>query len=354
MADHDTRNSGIDLAKTLAIFLVVVFHLVTNGAACPKTGYGFYLGSYVKALSWCCVDLFALVSGYLGVTGHPSFRKWGRLWFQVFVTGVLMTLVSRYVFGVSISGVDRTHLILPVTSSAYWYFTAYTVLYAVMPVLNAGLRALDRRQAFGLSAAVLALICSASLGARDVYLFNRGYSPIWLIVLYVVGGIIRLHLTHLPQVRWCLAGALFFASLTTAQEIMLTRAPALAEKLSGRVLAGTYISPIVVLTAVFVLMACLQVRVVGRRAKATLGFFSATAFGVYLLHVHPMFFYGVLRDGFVGLARLGEKNTLGWGAAMLACAFVLHLSCAFVEWLRQKATGVVVSTLSTMMARLKR
>ena len=334
------RNYGVDLAKALAMFLVVLVHLCTNGGALPTSGTGFCIGAYVKSLAWCCVDLFALVSGYIGVTGHPTFAKWGRLWLQVFVTGALMTLVSRFAFGVPMTGAHWTHLILPVTTSGYWYFTAYTGLYCLMPVLNLGLRALTRRQALGVTAGLLAVALSASVGARDVFCLGLGYSVAWLTVLYVLGGVIRLHVPQLPRVRWCLVAAFLLPALTAAQQILLARFPSLEAKLGVRALAGEYISPVVLLTAVALLMACLQVRVVSARVKAVAVFYSSTAFGVYLLHVHSMFFYGFLRDRFRPLGEYGNVHAWQWSLAIVALAFAAHLLFALVEKARKSVFRV--------------
>ena len=329
------RNYGVDLAKALAMFLVVLLHLCTEGGALPSAGAGLCVGSYVKSLSWCCVDLFALVSGYLGVTGHPSFRKWGRLWLQVFVTGALMTAVCRFAFGEPVSGVRWSQLFLPVTASTYWYFTAYTGLYCLMPALNLGLRALTRRQALGVSAGLLAVALSASVGARDIFGLYRGYSMAWLIVLYVLGGVIRLHVPKFPRVRWCLAAAFLLPALTAAQQVLVVRFPSQTACFGSRALTGEYISPVVLLTAVALLMACLQVRVVSPRAKAVFAFYSSTAFGVYLLHVHPMFFYGFLRDRFRPLGEFGDAHAWQWVLAVIVLAFVFHLFFALVEKARK-------------------
>ena len=329
------RNHGVDLAKALAMFLVVLFHLCTNCAALPSSGVGLCLGSYVKSLSWCCVDMFALVSGYLGVTGHPTFRKWGRLWLQVFVTGILMTLVSRFALDVPMTRLCWSHVFLPVTSSAYWYFTGYTGLYCLMPVLNLGVRALTRRQAIGVAAGLFAVALSASVGARDVFSLGLGYSMAWLTVLYVLGGILRLHVPRLPRARWCLSAGLLLPVLTAVQQILIARFPSLAAKLGPRALAGEYLSPVVLLTAVALLMACLQIRVASARVKAVLVFYSSTAFGVYLLHVHSMFFYGFLRDRFRPLGEFGDAHAWQWVLAVIVLAFVFHLFFALVEKARK-------------------
>jgi len=348
------RHAGVDLAKTVAIYFVVVFHFVTFGQARPTTGAGFCVGAWVNALAWCCVDLFGLVSGYLGVAGHPSVRKWAKLWLQVFATGAFMTAFCAFAFGLPVDRHDLMHLLMPVSSSTYWYFTAYTGLYCLMPVLNAGLRALDRRQALGVSAALVAVLAGlASFSPRDVFGLNAGHTVLWLTVLYVLGAVVRLHVPRPPRVRWCLLAAFLLSCATAAQLVATATCPALAARAGllpktvdgqvfERALAGHFISPVVLFTAVAILLACLQLKAPGAVARKVLAFLSTTAFGVYLFHDHPSFHYGVLRDGLAPLGRFGDQHPALWLPAVLGLALGLHLVCALLEKGRQLVMGRVL------------
>ena len=337
------REAGIDLAKAGAMFLVVLFHVLTVGESVPQTGCGFWVGTYLTAFSSCCVDLFGLVSGYLGVAGHPTFRKWARLWLQVVVINAVMTLVCRFGFGVRLEGLDYTHAVLPVTSAAYWYFTAYTGLYCLMPLLNAGLRALDRRQTIAVCAALLAVTSvSASLGARDVYGLVSGHSVLWLVSLYVLGAAVRLHLPRLPRVRTCLAAAALLPCLTLAQKAAFAASPALAEKLAGRSLAGQFISPVILGIAVALLLAAVQFRPASAVARRTVAFGSTTAFGIYLFHDQMTFHYRVWGGRLTGLAGYGADHPLGWLAAVIGIAVATYGVCAVLEKGRQLVMGRIL------------
>ena len=337
------RNCGIDLAKAVAIFLVVLFHVLTVGESIPQSSMGFYWGTYLTAFSSCCVNIFGLVSGYLGIAGHPSLRKWGRLWLQVFVINAVMTAVSHFGFGAPLGRLDYTHAVLPVTSAAYWYFTAYTGLYCLMPVLNAGLKALTRSQAFVVCGALFAVFsASASIGARDVYGLVTGHSVLWLVLLYVFGATIRLHLTHLPRVRWCLAAAAALPCLTLAQQAAAVRFPALAAKLEGRALAGHFISPVILGLSIALFLAMLQFRPAAAWAKRLVAFFSTTAFGIYLFHDQTVFHICVWGGKFTSLAEFGATHPLAWTAAVVGMAVGAFLVFSVVEKMRQMVMGRIL------------
>lgn len=180
----------------------------------------------------------------------------------------------------------------------------------------------------------------ASLVAWDNFRLNHGYSFSWLMLLYILGAVIRLHVPQLPRLRWCVAAAFLLPVFTSAQLILFARVPELAEKLRGRALANEFISPVTVLTAVAWLMACLQLRVKSARVKAALAFGSTSSFGVYLLHVHPMFFDGVLRGSLRGLSDFGNRHALIALAGVLALSVLLYVVCAIIEKVRRRVFRV--------------
>lgn len=330
------RNYGIDLIKASAIFLVIAYHVLTAGESVPVRGAGFWVGTYLTAFATCCVNLFGLASGYVGVNAQPSFRKWLRLWLQVVVINAIMTIVCRTVFGVPITGIDLSHAVLPVTSSAYWYFTAYTGVYCLMPVINAGLKTLTRRQAFAVSGGLLAVFSvSAAIGSRDVYGLVSGHSVLWLMALYVFGAVLRLHVTRLPRARWCLLAAVLLPLLTFAQTVVMARCPALAAKIGDRPLAGHYLSPVVLFTAMALFLAMLQFRPKSSAVRKAVTYFSATSFGIYLFHDQTMFHFGVWGGKGRGLAAYGASHPLAWLAAVLGIVLATYLVCSVLEKVRQ-------------------
>lgn len=322
------RNYGVDLAKTVAIFLVVVVHVMTCGGGFPKSGAGVFALAPLMAVGLCCVNLFALVSGYLGVDSRPSPKKFFKLWLQVFATGILMASVAHFAFGVPLSfhGIRRT--LMPVTSGEYWYFTAYAVLYCFMPVLNRGLAELERNQAAGLCTVLFLFLCVPSLVDRhDVFRLDNGYSPLWLIVLYVFGAVLRLHFRELPRKGICIGLLGASVLVTTGLTIFGSARPRFAP---------TYLSPFVVLTAVAILLLCLHVSGPGRpRLRRVGAFLSSTAFGVYLVHTHPLFFYGVFRDRFRFVAALPPAVM---PFAVIGCALGVYALCLGPSWLIVRVT----------------
>ena len=80
-------------------------------------GYSIYL--LINTFSYCAVDGFAIISGYMA-NNRP--RKWSRLfemWFQAFFYSFVITLILVFAgIGSSLGIMDIIRCALPVTSEA--------------------------------------------------------------------------------------------------------------------------------------------------------------------------------------------------------------------------------------------
>lgn len=210
----EDRIYGVDVARVFAMFLVVALHVssVFSGAAGVNWG-----GKIVHVSAYCCVDLFALISGFVGVRGRWAVSRIVTLWLQVFVTGLIV--FSSVLLVIMLWGdwhpslKDWGKVFLPISSHAYWYATAYFLLYLLMPVLNAGLNKLSIRQ-LEVSLLVIfllvVLIPSFNPYVSDTYALGNGYSPIWLVVCYLFGGWMRLRgVTFLRARYWFVLATIF-------------------------------------------------------------------------------------------------------------------------------------------------
>ena len=136
------RNGGIDLLRLVLMYMVCMLHTLQQGGILGEISEGTNRGGdsiylLINTFSYCAVDGFAIISGYMA-NNRP--RKWSRLvemWFQAFFYSFVITLILVFAgigSGLRIMGVIRCAL--PVTSEYFWYFTAFFGLYFVIPVLD--------------------------------------------------------------------------------------------------------------------------------------------------------------------------------------------------------------------------
>ena len=232
------RMYGIDVARIFAMFLVLLFHM--QGVLSGFGGSGF-TGKVLNAASIACVDLFALISGYVGVASRFRWSRIASLWIQTVFTGFVVVAVGMAVGIFSPSMKDWGKVFMPISSHAYWYLTEYFLMFLFTPFLNAGFSMLSKRQIIVLSTVMfVGIVAVPSLNpcGSDTYLLGNGLSTMWLIICYFFGGAIR-------TVDNGFGGVGFWSGISAAMVA--------ASFYKG----GGYSHPLIVATAACYLLACL-------------------------------------------------------------------------------------------------
>lgn len=190
------RNYGIDLLRIVAMFYVVILHCLGNGgllANCQGNTAQHDIAWFMETWAYCAVDLFAIISGYVCYTEVEKKIKassYIKMWLQVVFYGVIITLITYLINPEIVSVQDWTRIFFPVTQSLYWYFTAYTGLFIIMPLLNAGVRNCSPKTLKRIFLAMLIFFVCVEI-IFPVGTFNSGYSFVWLAIMYLMGAIVK-------------------------------------------------------------------------------------------------------------------------------------------------------------------
>lgn len=330
------RNYGIDALKILAMFMVVILHIMNQGGV--LNGTVKFTGSYeagwmLQSAAFCAVDVYALASGYVWVCARFRYRNIMELWLQVLFYTVSITALFCWLLPGSVTPLEWLKAIFPTMSTQYWYFSSYVALFLFIPLLNVILKKTGEQQLrlyLGIIlfffSGVQTLLFSDALGTND------GYSSIWLMLLYLVGGFIRKYgLWKNGTPSRFLAGYCAMAGLTWLSKLVIEQTTL---HLLGQTRAGNYFisykSPTVLLSAVFLLLFFERLHV-SSFWKKVVGTLSPVAFGVYLIHGHPLVYSHLLKDRFVGYAALSWPMEI---LAVLGTAASINLLCYAIDFLR--------------------
>ena len=339
------RNLNVDLLRILATFMVCVLHICGQGGVLESIAkpYGAqWMAAWLpEVLSFGAVNLYALVSGYVGLSSRFRLSRFALLWLQAFSSMALVDLVFALVSPGLITKETVVATFLPITCKVYWYLSSYFGVMVFAPVLSAGVGRLDLRVAKVLVPLSLLILSFASTfgGARygvDPFGLELGYSTVWLCYLFVLGGIIRRsgEGLRLSGGKWL---ALFFI-MSIATVASMPAIGWLAQghpSLSGRELTLVqYTSPTVLLAsiALFVTYVSRPDGVVRNPVVAkAFAIVSPATLGIYLIQCHPLLWNNVLRGLTAGFASLSAPVMV---VAILGSALLLFLSCFLVERLR--------------------
>ena len=218
----------------------------------------------------------------------------------------------------------------------YWYTTAYFGMFLFIPIMN---KYLENASQQALKKFLMISFCVFSIlptiMRENPFYLQGGYSMLWLIMLFLVGGAIK-KLKLLDSVSSKkLLGAFFLSTLLTLAFKLLVE---LAIKtLNKKLVFGNifidYTSPTIVLAAIFLLVFFSKIHIKNTRVLKVIQICSPAAFGIYLIHLHPLIWSKYIR-GFS--AHFLNSNPVIMVGKIFASALAIYVVCTVIELLRMK------------------
>lgn len=331
------RNDGIDLLRIAAMVLVILLHLTGVGGICWGARLGsaqFYLGQFLRTASFCAVNCYALISGFVGWNRQPKLRNLLQLWRKVVLLCLVITGGAWVLDPAAVGLAEVREAVLPVLSGTYWYFSAYVGLFCFQPLLNHALRHIPGREAAMAAAGIGLLVLASSVGSLGEWvLLANGYSTLWLMILYLLGGLMsRFRIPErLPAAGW--AGLYLLAVLAAylPRMALLLIKPELWS-FDSQNLAMQYTGPTVVLASVSLLGLFARLKLSPRAVRITRAL-SPHAFGVYLLHTNPLVFLGCIWGHFTDLGAMPLWKLV---PTLLAVTLGIYAAGTAADWALSK------------------
>lgn len=316
------RNYGIDLLRLTAMGFVAALHIIGIGGIITGSELlsgQFLTAQFLRIAMLCAVDCYALISGYVGWDKTPRLSGLAMLWLKA----VILCLIITVFF-------SRTHdfdykiwlnALLPVTTGQYWYLTAYAGLFVLMPLLNHAVQKMPKKELTVTLSGILILFCVLPISPlTDAFYLHDGYSVLWLAVMYLLGGYLgKYHvLSRLSAGKWLVIFVFSVVFAWAPRMLALRWKPILWYNAYGNILIE-YTSPSIVLAAASLLAVFSRLRLANWAERAVAAA-SPHAFGVYLLHAHPLMFRYILENRF---AHLGTSSIPTMIAALALWSLVI-------------------------------
>ena len=341
--DNRNRNYGIDLLRGIAMFFVICQHIIGQGGLLENAVMGsgkFWVLSFAQILVYCAVNIYGITTGYLLCRKAFQLNRVVKIWMTTVFWSVAVSCCFFALVPESRTVEEAVSMFLPILRGRYWFFTAYFVVMLVSPALNVLIHSMSRRQFHLLFAALFVIFGIVPVGAlgNDVLRISEGHHFSWMVILYLIGGYLRLHgeqiTTKLGKNRsgmW-LAGYFLFAAAHLLYKFVVVQIG--LEGLSWLLL--TYPSPLILGEAVclFLYFCGTGKRISGGSALGKLIRFAAPGvYSVYVIHVHPKVFWN---ENIIGLFRAWDSwNVLTVCVAMIGTAAALFTVCVCLDAVRQ-------------------
>lgn len=288
-----TRNHhyGIDLLRIIAMFMIVVTHVLAQGGIRKEVAGTFDLHYFVTwllqiAVYWA-VNAYALISGYVGWRSRFRYSKMLELWLQTFFYSLSFALMFQ-LLGKEVTGKDWLIAFFPILTGKYWYVTAYFGLLIFMPFLNLALERLatkDLGRILGIAFVSFSLVPALFNNKLDEFALDRGYSSIWLMILYLAGAYLaRQDLKRLPRNSLLLVGYVCSVALSFVLKNQV-----------GKIWFW-YTSPTMITSALCIFIIFARLTITPGRLQRLIRHLAPTTLGIYLVHLNPLVVRFLLRD----------------------------------------------------------
>ena len=288
------------MLRIIAMYMVVVIHVLGMGGVYGEecSIASTFLNTFLYAMVFCCVNCYALISGYVGYRekSKQNFSSYLNLWFQVVFYGILVLLIMKISGIAQISMIDFAEAIMPVTRNQYWYFTAYTGVFLVSPIINKIIEVTEERVMkqwciIGIVVFSFYTTIAQNIGVNgDPFGINEGYSFLWLAFLYFLGAAIKKYkwnykILHIKRARIKLVVVGIACVITTASWFLIISnfMPLILNMTWGEKMLMNYVSPTVLCLGIIFLILFSELDL-NKKVVSFIRWCSPATFGVFLLH----------------------------------------------------------------------
>lgn len=322
------------------MYMIMILHTMSNGGGLLYHQVNTWHTQTILVMTFLnniAVNLFAIISGYVGLNSHHRTSRIVELWLQVIFYSWLIMIFFYFWKPSLLSNAQIIGSLFPTLSMQYWYFNSYLLLFIFMPLLNSGINKLSHKQFKMLCLGLFLLTsCCGAVFFDDVFKLNNGFSGIWLIILYLYGAYIKKYGGRLKELS--IKSDLLGYIAVTLVGVLICNIMVLNSRgyHNGTVLYHmwfkwfAYNTPFAVIGAVFVFLAFLKVEIQKVWLRKLITKLGALAFGTYLLQTNYIV-YAWFKDSY---RSFYNHNILIMIALVLLTAFIWYVFGTIVDWIR--------------------
>lgn len=331
---HD-RNYGIDLLRIIAMLYVVILHCIDRGGILNSLEK--YSGKYncilfIKIFTFCAVNIFALISGYVIYTDEErkiKISNYFKIWLQVVYYGILVTFIFHVFRVTQISVMDYIYVLFPVTNDIYWYFTAYSGMYLFIPFINKLVRNCNERQAKKLFVIIILIFSIYSMIFNGFFL-NFGYSLLWIMLVYILGAIVKkCRIGEKLKTRKAIILIIAGCVITYLYCIYGFEADIMNIKIT-RNMFFSYTSPTILGISILYLIIFKKINFKSI-TKKIVKFAAPSSFAIYIINNHLLVWNHIMNDLFV---KISNKDSIKIITTILIFSIVFVMVVLLIDQIR--------------------
>ncbi len=275
------RDLNIELLRIILMFLILLIH--ANAVCLPIESknqinlFRPFIFFFIEAVTYCAVPTFILISGWYGI--HATKKGILKFLFQCLFFTIGIYIVNLFTRNAVVNLYSILRCFFLSTDDGYWFIRSYIFLYILSPILNAFIKNASYKQY------KIILICfflyQTFFGWSNIDVeFNRGFSTIYFIGLYLVAHYVRLYSPIIFQYS-IKRNLIIFISLSFCISILAYINSSLS--LPGPKYFGmySYLSPFIILNSIYLFLIFKGIKISKNRFISIV---APSCLSVYLFH----------------------------------------------------------------------
>lgn len=338
------RLAGIELLRILAMIMIVIMHFLRESGGLLASdqltaGSVQFLGTLLESFCIVAVNAYVFISGYFGCQSEFKLSKvitfLCQIWFYSLLVPVALLCLGRPVLIKEMGIYGLIQYVLPIESESYWFATSYFLLMLLMPLLNAAVKNLTRKQLQTTLLLLFLVFCGIKSICPIVLAFdNYGYDLSWFICIYLLAAYFRVYgADFLERHAWkiYIGSSLLIFGMTVALWYVLRIFPGAAYYFT----VPFHYNFILCLTgAAGLFYGFFKIDLKEGRTAEFVRKIGKYSFGVYLLHEHPDVRYGwypFLRNI---INPSGSTGIFLFFGELIFSVVILFAAGLIIEWIR--------------------
>lgn len=353
------RNYGIDLFKMFAMYLVCVLHVLGQGGVVVNTEkltVNYIVSWGLTLIAYTSVNCFALASGYVSYKSKFKPRRVIELYLIVFFYGIVfLTIFSA----INKDYLDLNNILLTLIPSVnkqnplyYWYFTAYLILFMVMPFYNYIINSFEKKKlAYLIFILLMMYSIIPALLNMDYFHTINGYSYLWISTLYFIGAYASKYKIF-EKIKASKLFVLFLISVfitvgghvlvnwylnkysqvdIDSQAIVLSNQYGIYSNYMRTSMFANYTFPTTLINSFLLFGLFSKIKVKRPAIQSKIVAFIPLIFSVYIIHTNKFVFEQIISSLFEGYASF---NPVLLVLAVLGTALAIFIICIMIDMLR--------------------
>lgn len=342
-----SRQANYEALRILAMCMIISMHYLQKGGILLPLSEN---RETVNLVAWLveafCIgaaNAYVLLSGYFLTMASWKWQRLVSLAAQVVFYSLGISLLCA-AFGIGDvrewNLYDWVTVVLPLQSEHYWFATAYLALYLLVPVLQAGVNRLTRKQLQLLLVCLLLFFSLEKTLSPVALAYDRyGYDLGWFICLFLAAAWLRLYGEDFLKGKKAWAVYALAAVSIWVLSLVLGTLTQKGFPLSymGDMLYS-YNHLLVLLLSVALVRAFGGLKMRSGRAARLITAISPYCFGVYLLHEHIALRH--LWPQWLGVEKV--RGSMAFLPHMCICVLLIFAAGAAADYLRSRIAAWLI------------